>query len=89
MWTVLVEKVGLILTPEHVQDLGWTPDDWKYRFNPGHLKDISDSAQNTQRSHYATEKCSVNEVQIGEYTTRPFNAVEYVRHYDTLSWMKS
>ena len=32
---------------------------------------------------------SMNEVQVGEYTTRPFNAVEYIRNYDTLSWIKS
>ena len=38
---------------EYVQDLGWTPDDWKYRFNPDHVKDISGTAQNApkQRSH--------------------------------------
>ena len=27
-------KGRLSFDPEHVQDLGWTPNDWKYKFNP-------------------------------------------------------
>ena len=85
-------KGRLSFDPEHVHDLGWTPDDWKYRFNPDHVKNISDSAQNTtkQGSHPVQLRSAlVNEVQIGEYTARLFNAVECIRHYDTLSWIKS
>ena len=39
--------------PEHVKDLGWLPNDWTHKFNTDHLKDISDTAQNTpkQTSH--------------------------------------
>ena len=46
-------KGRLSFDPEHVQDLGWTPNDWKYRFNPDHVKDIVGSAQGMlkQRSH--------------------------------------
>ena len=46
-------KGRLSFDPEHVQYLGWTPNDWKYRFNPDHVKDIVGSAQSTlkQRSH--------------------------------------
>ena len=46
-------KGRLSFDPEHVQDLGWAPDYWRYRFNPDHVKDISGKAQNAlkQRSH--------------------------------------
>ena len=46
-------KGRLSFDPECVQDLGWIPDDWKYRFDPVHVKDITDTAQNApkQRSH--------------------------------------
>ena len=46
-------KGRLSFDPEHVQDLRWTPNDWKYRFNPDHVKDIVGSAQSMlkQRSH--------------------------------------
>ena len=33
-------KARLSFDPECVQDLGWTPNDWKYIFNPDHAKDI-------------------------------------------------
>ena len=89
MWMHLEGRLSF--DPEHVQDLGWIPDDCKYRFNPDHVKDIADTAQNTpkQRPHHMQlRSASVNEVQIREYTTRPFNAVEVIRNYDTLSWIK-
>ena len=85
-------KGMLSFDPEHVQDLGWIPDDWKYRFNPDHVKDIADTAQNAprQRSHpMQLRSASVNEVQVREYTTRPFNAVGYIRNNDILTWIKS
>ena len=55
-------KGRLSFDPEHVQDLGWTPDDWKFIFNPDYAQDISDAIQNApkQRSHpisNAIEKC--------------------------------
>ena len=82
-------RIGrLSFDPECVQDLGWIPDDWKYRFNPDHVKDITDRAQNTpkQRSHpMQLRSSSVNEVQTREHTARPFNAVGYIRNNDTLS----
>ena len=31
-------KGRLSFDPECVQDLGWTPNDWKYKFNPDHVK---------------------------------------------------
>ena len=39
--------------PECVKDLGWVSNDWTHKFNPDHVKDISDTARNTpkQRSH--------------------------------------
>ena len=43
----LVSK-GLSFDPEHVQDHGWTPNDWKYKFNPDHVKDVVGVAQHTQ-----------------------------------------
>ena len=39
-------KGRLSFDPECVQDLGWTQDDWRYRFNPDHIKDIADTAHN-------------------------------------------
>ena len=79
-------KGRLTFDPECVQDLGWTPDDWKYRFNPDHVKYIAGATQDAsrQRSHLMQlRSVSVNEIQTG-HTTRPFNAVEYIRNYDSL-----
>ena len=33
-------KGRLSLDPEHVQDLGWTPQDQEFKFNPDHVSDI-------------------------------------------------
>ena len=46
-------KGRLSFDPEHVKDLGWVPNDWKYNFKPDHVRDIRGMAQNTpkQRSH--------------------------------------
>ena len=48
-------KGRLSFDPEHVQDLIWTPDDWKFRFNLDYVKDIVDPKNNipphTHRSH--------------------------------------
>ena len=43
----------LSFDPECVKDLGWVPNDWMHKFNPDHVKDISDTTWNTpkQRSH--------------------------------------
>ena len=66
-----VGRVGFVLyvfVSVCVQDLGWTPDDWKYRFNPDHVKDIAGATQNAsrQRSHLMQlRSASVNEIQIG------------------------
>ena len=42
-------KDRLSFYPEHVKDLGWVPNDWKYKFNPDHVKDIVGMAQNMLR----------------------------------------
>ena len=84
-------KGRLSFDPERVQDLGWTPDDWKYRFNPDHVKIIAGTSQDAsrQRSHpMQLRSASVNEIQTG-YTARLFNAVEYIKNYDSLSWINS
>ena len=46
-------KGRLSFDPECVKDLGWVPNDWKYKFNPDHVKGIAGSAQSmlNQRSH--------------------------------------
>ena len=80
-------KGRLSFNPEHVQDLGWTPDDRKYRFNPDHVKDIAGATQDASRQRLRS--ASVSEIQTGNYTTRPFNAVKYIRNYDSLSWINS
>ena len=50
-------KGRLSFDPECVQDLGWTPQDQNFRFNPDHNTDVP--AKNTQRSHpMQSEKCS-------------------------------
>ena len=82
-------KGRLSFDPEHVQDLGWTQDDWKYKFNPDHVKDIAGITQTAsrQRSHLMQlRSASVNEIQIG-HAARPFTAVDYIRNYDSLSWI--
>ena len=67
-------KGRLIFDPEHVQDLGWTPGDWKYRFNPDHVKDIAGATQDAsgQRSQpVPLRSASVNEIQTED-------TVEYI-----------
>ena len=46
-------KGRLSFDPECIKDLGWVHNDWKYKFNPDHVKDIVGSAQSMlkQRSH--------------------------------------
>ena len=46
-------KGRIIFYPEHINDLGWVPNDWKYKFNPDHVKDIVGLAQSMlkQKSH--------------------------------------
>ena len=39
-------KGRLSFDPKHVQDLGLTPNDWKYKFNPDYVKDVVDATQN-------------------------------------------
>ena len=82
-------KGRLSFDPECVQDLGWTPDDCKYIFSPDHVKDIAGATQDASRhrSHpMQLRSASVNEIQTG-HTARLFNAVEYIRNYDSLSWI--
>ena len=82
--SVLIQNVSRVLFGH--QKIGNT------RFNPEYIKHISDTVQKVpiQRSHsIQLRSTSVNEVQVEEYTVRPFNAVECIRHYDILSWMKS
>ena len=45
-------KGRLSFDPEHVQDLGWIPDNWNFHFNPEHAKD----ALKTEISPNATEE---------------------------------
>ena len=85
-------KGRLSFDPECFQDLGWILDDWKFRFNPDHVKGVTDTAQNTpkQRSHpMQLRSASVNEVQEAENITRLLNAVGYIRNNGILSWIKS
>ena len=53
MSTHLVDKSRLSFNPEHIKDLGWVPNDWKYKFNADHVKNIVGAAQSTlkHRSH--------------------------------------
>ena len=46
-------KGRLSFDPEHIKDLGSVPNDWKYKFNPDHVKVIVGLVQSTlkQRSH--------------------------------------
>ena len=43
----------LSFNTEHVKDLGWVPNYWTHKFNPDHVRDISDKTQNMpkQKSH--------------------------------------
>ena len=65
MWMHLVEKAGLSFDPEHVRDLGWVPDGWKFCFNPEHVKDATKTTktQPGQRSHpMQLRSASINEI---------------------------
>ena len=46
---VFGRKGRLSFDPEYVKDLGWVPIDWKYSFNPDHVRDIRDAAQNSPK----------------------------------------
>ena len=48
-------KGRLSFDPECVKDLGWVPNDWKYNFNPDHVRDIADVAENTHPSRVLTK----------------------------------
>ena len=50
---VFGRKGRLSFNPENVKELGWIPNDWTHKFNPDHVKDIVDTAQNMpkKRSH--------------------------------------
>ena len=66
-------KARLSFDPEHVQGLGWISKDWKYTFNPDHVKDVTDTGKNSsrQRSHpMQLRSASVNELQMAENVTR-------------------
>ena len=50
MSTVSCKWIKFIISvkdPEHVKDLGWVPNDWKYKFNPDHIKVIVGMVPNT------------------------------------------
>ena len=43
----------LSFDPESVKDLGWVPNDWTYKFSPDHIKNATETGDDTpkQRSH--------------------------------------
>ena len=45
-------KGRLSYNPEHVKDLGWVPNDWKYKFNPDHVKYIVCAAQSKLKQRF-------------------------------------
>ena len=45
-------KGRLSFDPEHINDLCWVPNDWKYMFNPDHIKNIVGMAQNTLKQRF-------------------------------------
>ena len=75
-----------------VQDLGWVPDDWKFCFNPEHMKDATKRLKNQlgQRSHsMQLRSTSINEVQAQEISTIPLDAIGYIRNNGIIQWIKS
>ena len=53
-------KGRLSFDPECVQDLGWTPQDQNFKFNPDH---VSDPPAKKQRSHpMQLRRTTVNEI---------------------------
>ena len=53
---------GSVLILKGVKDLGWTPEDQNFIFDPSHISDVPDTKSYVgakQRSHpYAAEKCN-------------------------------
>ena len=91
---VFGRKGRLSFDPECVQDLGWVPDDWKFHFNPEHVKDVTKitKTQPGQRSHpMQLRSASINEVQAEEITTDdlPLDAIGYIRNNGIIQWIKS
>ena len=81
-------KGRLSFDPEGVQDLGWVPNDWKFRFNPVYVEDVTDMAKKAsgQRSYpMQLRSASVNEVKVAEDTMRLSNAAGYIRNNGVIS----
>ena len=44
-------KGRLSFDPENVKDLGWVTNDWRHKFNPDHVQDITGTAWTLQVQH--------------------------------------
>ena len=72
-------KGRLSFDPEDAQDLGWVPDNWKFCFNPEHVKYATKTSktQPGQRSYpMQLRSASINEVQAEEIITIPLDTSE-------------
>ena len=81
-------KGRLSFDPEHVQDLGWTPQGQDFKFNPDHVSDVSVKA--TQISHPIHLRSeAVNEVSSTETSINPFNIAEFLQNNSVLTWVNN
>ena len=92
MWMYLAEKVGLVL----IQNVSRILAGYQMTGNTGLIQIMLKIVQVHHKMLLSRDlitmqlrSASVNKVQIGEHTTRPFNAMGYIRNNDTLSWIKS
>ena len=79
-------KERLSFDSECVQDLGWTPQDQDFKFNPDHVSDVP--VKVTQRSHpMQLRSAAVNEISSTETGFNPFNIAQFLQNNSVLTWV--
>ena len=85
-------KGRLSFDPEHVQDLGWTPQDQDFKFNLDHVSDIpaKQPVKATQRSHpMQLRSAPVNGISGTKTRFNPFNIAQLLQNNSVLTWVNN
>ena len=84
-------KGRLSFDPECVQDLGWTPQDQDFKFNPDYVSDVPSKqpVKGTQRSHpMHLRSAAVNEITSTETRFNPLNISQFLQN-SVLTWVNN
>ena len=82
----------LTFDPEYVEDLGWTPQDQDFKFNPDHVSDVTSKqpVKTTQRSHpMQLRSAAVNEIPSAETGFNPCNIGQLLQNNSVLTWVNN